>query len=277
MVALISVAAHAPAEQMLLFAGGEPGGGVGLWLAAPDGSAPRLITEQATGWNTRPSASADGSRIVFTSTREGQDEELFLASPDGELIQRLTDSPGPDRQPYISSEADLVAFVSTRDDALGDLYTIATTGQGLKRLTEHLAVESPAVAPDGSIIVFSAKPSGGTRNLWVCGPDGENMFILVSTEYADREPSFSPDGQTLYFVSGAGETFGVYSVPITGGEVELVLAFPGVSRPTVSPDGTLLAFTSAFGGGVYVAEIDGANPNRVSEGTDPTWIDLPSE
>ena len=65
------------------------------------------------------------------------------------------------------------------------------------------------------------------------------------------EPSISPDGSEIAFVSGGD----IWTVPARGGEAHLLVSHPATeSRPLYSPDGRFLAFTSnrSGNGDVYL-------------------------
>src|SRR5690348_3787728 len=65
------------------------------------------------------------------------------------------------------------------------------------------------------------------------------------------EPSVSPDGSEIAFVSGGD----IWTVPARGGDARLLVSHPATeSRPLYSPDGKFLAFTSTRSGNgdVYV-------------------------
>jgi Tol biopolymer transport system component/C-terminal processing protease CtpA/Prc len=76
----------------------------------------------------------------------------------------------------------------------------------------------------------------------------------VAPRPALAEPSLSPDGREVAFVSGGD----VWTVPAAGGEARLLVSHPAQeSRPLWSPDGKRLAFVSTRtgGGDVYVLEL----------------------
>ncbi|MGH9521114.1 MAG: S41 family peptidase, partial [Terriglobales bacterium] len=88
-----------------------------------------------------------------------------------------------------------------------------------------------------SFLVLSAAPASKTAS--------------VTPRAALSEPSMSPDGAQIAFVSGGD----ICTVPSTGGEARLLVAHPATeSRPLYSPDGKYLAFTSTRtgNGDVYV-------------------------
>jgi Tol biopolymer transport system component/C-terminal processing protease CtpA/Prc len=77
------------------------------------------------------------------------------------------------------------------------------------------------------------------------------------------DPSLSPDGREIVFVSGGD----VWTAPIDGGEARLLVADPALeSRPLFSPDGKRLAFVSTRtgNGDVYVLELASGALRRVT-------------
>jgi tricorn protease len=87
-----------------------------------------------------------------------------------------------------------------------------------------------------------------------------------ATQPPFSEPSLSPDGKTIAFVSGGD----IWTVPSTGGEARLLVANSATeSRPLFSPDGKLLAFVSTRtgNGDIYVLDLTTGETRRV------TWDD----
>ena len=73
----------------------------------------------------------------------------------------------------------------------------------------------------------------------------------------NTEPAFSPDGQTLYFVSDRGGNPQIYKMPAQGGPAERV-TFSGAYNisPALSPDGRWLAYVSRTGAGFKLHLMD---------------------
>ena len=85
----------------------------------------------------------------------------------------------------------------------------------------------------------------------------------VAPKPAFSEPSLSPDGRELAFVSGGD----IWTVPSSGGEARLLVAHAAYdSRPLYSPDGTRLAFmsTRTGNGDVYVLTLATGELRRVT-------------
>ena len=84
------------------------------------------------------------------------------------------------------------------------------------------------------------------RNIWVYSIDRADTFQLTRGD-KDDQPSWSPDGTELAFVSGRGDKSQVFVLPTTGlgGEARAVTSMPnGAHSPAWSPDGKQIAYLS---------------------------------
>ena len=80
------------------------------------------------------------------------------------------------------------------------------------------------------------------------------------------EPSFSPDGKEIAFISGGR----IWTVSSSGGDARLLVADSATnSRPIYSPDAKAIAFSSARtgNGDIYTLELSSGNLRRL------TWDD----
>ncbi|WP_254448612.1 DPP IV N-terminal domain-containing protein [Spirosoma rhododendri] len=81
--------------------------------------------------------------------------------------------------------------------------------------------------------------------------------------FAVAEPTLSPDGREIAFVSGGD----IWTVPTTGGEARLLVAHSdNESRPLYSPDGTYLAFgsTRSGNGDIYLLTLETGELRRLT-------------
>src|SRR5258708_31172403 len=75
-------------------------------------------------------------------------------------------------------------------------------------------VLDPAPGPAGKMAWVSRK--NGNANIVVGGIDGSSPIVVAN--FADcRQPTWSPDGQTLVFISQHGGTSALWSVPAGAG------------------------------------------------------------
>ena len=64
------------------------------------------------------------------------------------------------------------------------------------------ATDAPvALSPDGTVLAFVARPSGGAPHLYVRRLDQLSATLLDGTDEAET-PCFSPDGQWIAFFAG---------------------------------------------------------------------------
>jgi dipeptidyl aminopeptidase/acylaminoacyl peptidase len=120
-------------------------------------------------------------------------------------------------------------------------------------LITAVRVSDPQISPDGRSIAYVRTTTdlvSGRRNgdIYVLPADGATAARgLVVGPQTDSSPRFSPDGQTLAFIStrDAGSPQ-VYVIPVAGGEATRVTnVADGVQPPLVlSPDGRRVAFVS---------------------------------
>jgi Tol biopolymer transport system component len=172
-------------------------------------------------FEVQPRYSPDGSKIAFTSDRDGGDN-IWTMNPDGSEATAITQEDfrllnnavwTPDGQYLVARKH----YTATRSLGAGEmwLYHVGQPGGSGIQLTERKNDQQdagePFVSPDGRYVYFSEDLSGGSDFEYNKDPNGQ---IYVIRRY---------DRQT--------------------GDVDNVVGGPGGAiRPTLSPDGKLLAF-----------------------------------
>ena len=103
------------------------------------------------------------------------------------------------------------------------------------------------VSPDGQSIVFTVSSLDLEANrrrsdLWLVQADGSGLRRLTSDPASDTSAAWSPDGDTIYFLSTRGSSSQVWRLPLRGGEAQPVTTLPlDVGSFVLSPDGMRLA------------------------------------
>jgi TolB protein len=115
----------------------------------------------------------------------------------------------------------------------------------------------PAPAPErpGGLIALSAR-IGNNWDIYAVRPADGQRIRLTSHPAEDRDPAFSPDGQTLAFSSRRDGAWNLYLLTPDGALTQVTddLAYDGA--PAWSPDGRRLAFESMRSGNLDIWVLD---------------------
>ena len=164
------------------------------------------------------------------------------------------------RVPRTSPTANQVIYESNADGNL-ELYLLELDGLALgqitpdkiqpKRITfNEMDDGSPAFFPDGQRIIFvsSRKEAPGNNEvnqLYTIDIDGKNEKHFNPNRYDCYNPTVSPDGKTIAYVSARDVDMEIYLVNADGKNARRITGDIGVSiHPAFSPDGRHLAFVS---------------------------------
>jgi TolB protein len=150
--------------------------------------------------NWLPMFSPDGTRIVFTSSREGN-PELYIINRDGSGLRRLTNHPAIDTSPTWSPTGTQIAFTSDRAGQ-PQIYIVGADGLNLRRLT---TAESYADRPTWSPapfneIAFAARTGPGYDIKIYDLATGMTRQITFG-EGSNESPAYAPNGRHLAFTS----------------------------------------------------------------------------
>jgi erythromycin esterase-like protein len=156
----------------------------------PDGEASGI--DLPSVWNTSPSWSPDGRKIVFRSNRDGNNE-IYVMNTDGSGQINLTEHQASDTDPAWSPDGTKIAFVSDRS---GDeeIYVMELDGRKITQLTQSLDKDTyPSWSPDGRLIAFYSRREGNFE-LFVMKADGSEPMRLTNHGDFDGFPAWQPNG-----------------------------------------------------------------------------------
>jgi dipeptidyl aminopeptidase/acylaminoacyl peptidase len=251
---------------------------------APAGAGdPRQATDRAPVWSPK------GRWILFQSGRRGTNS-LLVVSDDGNVTSFLT-SPkeeaadgrwSPDGEQivyverareYFSGKLKLLHFDAHAGQVSGepvDLYTAPVDRGG------GWSIRGAEWSPDGKELVTVLQNSGWNHIYLIPAKGGEPKQITDGA-FEDEDPTFSPDGKSIAYVSSRGllESTNVWVMPAHGGEAHILTKFevPGVSaQPEWAPDSKRIYFhhqSPVESADLLVAEAAGQSPPTYLTHTTP--------
>lgn len=120
-----------------------------------------------------------------------------------------------------------------------EIWTMNADGSGIRQLTVNANARlGLAVTADKKQLVFAAEREG-RYNLWRVEIDGSKLTQITSGD-GEFYPQCTPDGRWIVYQSG-GNYPTLWKMPIAGG-TSTALTKTTASRPSISPDGKLVAY-----------------------------------
>ena len=147
------------------------------------------------------------------------------------------------RAPSISPDGKKIAFESNRSGAW-QIWVADADGTNAQQMTffEDATSGTPRWSPDGSEIAFDARIGFEDSAIYIMNREGGTPRKLGVDIRGNAQPSWSRDGQWIYFSNGDDEgVSAVWKVPSAGGHA-VRLSNIGSSFPLESFDGSLVYF-----------------------------------
>ena len=111
-----------------------------IFKMRPDGSRVTRLTFTDTAGEISPDDgfpewSRDGRSIVFTSTRDRGEHDIYVMRADGKNVRRIIGTSDDDWNPRLSRDGSRIAFAAIGRNARG-VFVVNTDGSGLRRVTD---------------------------------------------------------------------------------------------------------------------------------------------
>jgi Tol biopolymer transport system component len=185
-----------------------------------------------------------------------------------------------------SPDGTMIAY-NVAGDNDRDVWLANADGSGARPIWSKGSAGAPVWSPDGNWIAFGANAPTGSRRTYVVDAENPDRVTGITREGSGAGLSWSPDAETLYYVddfwtvrraavyvNDQGEPGLRRAEDVVGGGSELA------EMPSVSPDGTTLAYVSSRSVGGVDKELrliptDGGTPTTLVPEmpglADPRW------
>jgi dipeptidyl aminopeptidase/acylaminoacyl peptidase len=250
-----------PDGKYLAFLSARNAGKAQVWLLNRLGGEAVRLTETVQGVNDFE-WSPDSTRLV-----------LILQDPKPEDVESAKDKDKDKEKPPAKPKTPppyVIDRLQFKEDTVGyldhrrtHLYIFDSTSKKASQITSgDFDDNEPAWSPDGKFLAFTSNRStpdpdrNYNSDIWVVAADntdkGAHLTQITTNPGPDRQPTWSPDGKWIAFVTQTDIKVMIYGthhlaiVPSTGGEAKvLTLALDRtVRRPRFSPDGHYIYFTA---------------------------------
>lgn len=256
-----------------------------IYLLTPDSDGPVNLTRNSCA-DDEPDWSPDGSKIAWSSDRDG-DFEIYVMDADGGNVTQLT-TEGSALSPRWSPDGERIAYsrggtikVMKADGAdpvvvlAGD--PAAATGEELCQAGGFPGGWSP---DSSRILYYAANVGTAIGHVCTVAVEGSDVGAVVTEPPVyNVEPVWSPDGGFIAFRSIREENHDIYVVNLEDGSEQRLTEGDALDiEPEWSPDGEWIAFASSRDGettDIYVMRADGTDVRRLTDHPEkdsyPVW------
>lgn len=233
------------------------------------------------GHDFMPVWSHDGKWIAFASDRYGNFDVFTVSAEGGEPVRLTWHS--ANEYPYsFTADNVRVIFGGTRLDAAShrqypaeyqpEVYTVPVSGGRVDQLWT-IPAEDINCSRDGNLLIYHDKKGGENawrkhhnssvaRDIWLWERSVNRHAMITSFRGEDRNPVFSPDEKSIYYLSEESGSFNVHS---------LLLSDPSQKKQVTFFKGNPVRFLSASDEGLLCFGFDGSI-YTMRPGSDPEKV-----
>jgi tricorn protease len=228
-----------------------------------------------------PVWSQDGKTIAFASDRFGN-FDIYTVSVEGGEPVRLTFHSTAEYPYAFSADGQSVIFGGVRQDVVShrqyptgsqpEVYSVSAKGSRVRQVWT-IPAENISVSKDGNRLVYHDKKGGENawrkhhtssiaRDIWIYDYQTDSHTMLTTFPGEDRNPVFSADEKSIYYLSEQNGSFNVHQMELSNQQGKQLTTFKNhpVRFLSISRSGVLCF---GYDGSVYTLS-PGGQPQRIS-------------
>jgi Tol biopolymer transport system component len=188
-----------------------------------DGREVPIVADDSYG-RYYPQWSPDGAYLAYSREEPSGEGQLMIWSSQSRTEQPLTTSSRTYRDAFDWSGDGKWLLISQGNSATGhpEVWLLPVASGPNAETAAQKVTSSPAYdlyqcrfSPDGRWIIFEAwrqQSSAQESTLYVMAATGGPWIRITDGKHWDDKPQWSPDGKTIFFVSGRGGFFNVWGI-----------------------------------------------------------------